>query len=123
MDAHAGNELFERKGLGEVVVRTEAEAAQLRRQVGARGEDEDGQLRPCPPQFREQSQPVDPRQEQVEQDEVVLRREREAEAGGPVLGAVHDETLGLQSFAEEFQDPRLILDDEHSHVRIAPSNL
>ena len=115
MHPDAGDELVERERLREVVVRAEVEAAQLRRQVGARGEDEHRQVCPCLPKLREQAQTVDARQEQVEDHEFVRAVERKSQAGGAVLGGVDDEALRLESQSQEVEDPGLILDDENAH--------
>jgi hypothetical protein len=52
LDSHARDQLVERERLGDVVLRAELEAPQLRRQVGARGEDDDGELGVVVPRSR-----------------------------------------------------------------------
>jgi hypothetical protein len=72
VDADPGQQLVERERLRQVVARAEPEAVQLRRQVGARGDDHDGQLRMLRLERSENAQAVQPRQQQVEDDEVAL---------------------------------------------------
>src|SRR5438874_529689 len=82
----------------------EAEAAQLRRQVGARRDDQDGQLGMIPIQLLEDGQAVDTGKQEVEQDEVV-----DGCAGSPqrvraVVRDVHGEAFGFQPPREEAED-------------------
>ena len=60
LDADSRDQLVEREGLRQVVVRPQLEAAQLRGQVGARREDHDRQVGAPPPELREHGEAVDP---------------------------------------------------------------
>ena len=71
---------------------------------------------------REQAQAVEPRQEQIEDHELIRAVERKSKADGAVLGGVHDEALSLESQSQEVEDPGLILDHENAHGRRRPYN-
>ena len=79
-------QLVEGERLREVVGRTQLEAAQLRLHVAARGEDHDGQLRLGAVELPQDLQPVQPRQQKVEHDEVPARSVREVEPLASVAG-------------------------------------
>ena len=64
----------------------------------------------------EQPEPVEPRQQQVEHDELVRAFGGETQSGRPVLGTVDDEAFGFEPDAQELENPRLVLDDENPHL-------
>src|SRR5581483_7180499 len=123
VDADAGDQLVERERLREVVVRAEVEAPQLRRQVGARREHEHREVRPLAPELGEQPHPVEPRQQQVEDDELVRLGEPEAQTGRAVLDAVDRKALGLEPQSQELEDPRFVLDDQDPHGRASGESI
>src|SRR5581483_1150139 len=59
----------------------------------------------------------EPRQQQVEDDELVRLGETEPQAAGAVLGAVDRKALGLAPKPQELEDPRFVLDDQDPHGR------
>ena len=60
---------------------------------------------------------VDPRQEQIEQHEVVGVALRALQALATVARSVDRKTLRLEPSCEEPEDPRLILDHQDAHSR------
>ena len=110
------DQLVERERLGEVVVRTELEPAQLRREIGARGEDHDGQLGPALSQLSQHRQPVDAREQEVEDDEVVRCAACPVDCLGAVSRPVDSESFRLETSHEERKDTRLILHDQDPHA-------
>ena len=114
-DADPREQLVERERLRDVVGRAELEAAQLRLHVAARGEDHDRQLRLGALQLPQDLQPVEPRQQQVEHDEVPARPRRQVEPLAPVAGRDDRVPLGLETAGEERLDSSLVLDDQDPH--------
>ena len=118
--ADARDQLVERERLRQVVVRAELEAAQLRRQVGPRGQDQHRQLGPLRAQVVQQMQAVELRQQQIEDDELVRLGEGARKPDGSVLGAVDHKALGLESKSQEVENPGLVLDDQNAHRSLRP---
>src|SRR2546423_2099859 len=58
LDPHTGDQLVEGEGLREVVARPELEPAELRRQVGPGGEDQDRELRTAVLELTQEAEPV-----------------------------------------------------------------
>src|SRR5712691_6537966 len=104
----AREELLEGKRLRQVVARSELEAAQLRPQVGARGEDQHRQLRPLLAERGENLEAVGFRQEQVEDDEVVVVVERALQPALAVLALVDGKALCSETPGEECSDARFL---------------
>src|SRR5438874_3434720 len=123
LDANSREQLVERERLCQIVARAETETVQLRRQVGARRDDHDGQGRLIRLERAEHAQPVEPRQEQVEDDEVAADRFGKAEPLLAVSRSENGETFGLEPARHEVQDPRLIFDDENPHLLPASATL
>ena len=65
---------------------------------------------------------VQPREEQVEDDEVPLAGARERQARRPVVGGGHAVSLGLEPPADECLDARLVLDQQDLHRSPFDSN-
>ena len=74
-------------------------------------------LRARLPQLREQAKPVQARQEQVEDDELVRLGKGALEPGGSVVCAVHDEPLRLEAQAQELENPGFVFDDQDPHLQ------
>ena len=66
-------------------------------------------------QLAQDAQPVESRQQQVEDDEVVRALRRASQRVEPVQRGVDREALGLEAAREEREDPRLVLDDQDPH--------
>src|SRR5439155_24483007 len=113
VDANPCQELVEREGLRQVVAGAEPEAVQLRRQVGPRRDDHDRQAWLPRLERAEHTQPVEARQEQVEDDQVAAQSFGKAEPLLAVSRSENGEAFGLESTRDEVQDPRLIFDDEN----------
>ena len=96
----------------------ELEAAKLRRQIAPRGQDQDRQLGPRLTKLGQDAKAVEPGQEEIEDDQVVLRLEGLPKPDDAVLGTVDHEALGLEPVAQELPDPGLVFDNEDPHVRI-----
>jgi hypothetical protein len=71
----------------------------------------------------EQTQPVEPRQEQIEDDEVVALRFGQAQTLLAVSRAQDCEAFGLEPTRNEIQDSRLIFDDENPQLLPAGATL
>src|SRR6478672_10677123 len=69
VNADPCKEFVERERLRHIVARSELEPVQLRRHVGSGRDDHDGQVGLYRAERAEQTQPVEPRQEQIEDDE------------------------------------------------------
>ena len=67
-------------------------------------------------QLAQRVEPAAPRQQQVEDHEVVVARERARKALLAVLDHVHPEPLGLEGAGKEGANPRLILHNQYSHL-------
>jgi hypothetical protein len=115
--AHACEQLVERERLREEVAGAELEAAQLRRKVGARGEDQDRKLRPGALQRLQHGEPVELREQQVEDDEVEAIAQAALEAVLAVAASLDAEPFGGEAPDQERLDAGLVLDDEDPHVR------
>src|SRR2546423_1961896 len=115
-DTDAGDELLEGERLAQIVARAEAEAAQLRRQVGARGDDEDRQLGMIPIQLLQDGQAVDSGKQEVEQDEVEDSRAGPPQRLRAVVRDVDSEAFGFQAPREEAEDARLVVDHQDPHL-------
>src|SRR5947208_4502998 len=114
---YAGEQLVERERLRQVVARPELEAAQLRAEIGARGEDQHRQGGIAPRQLSQHRQPVESRQEEIEDDEVIAAAARAPETACAVSCGVDREPLGLEPPPHEREDPRLVLDDQDRHLQ------
>jgi len=123
LHAHAGDQLVERERLGEVVARPEAEPAQLRGQVGAGRDDEHRQVGPLRVQLPQHREPVEAREQEVEDDRVAVSCQRPAQAFRAVPCALDAEALGLETSGQEREDARLVLDDQDLHCRRATLTL
>ena len=104
-------------GLAQVVGGAEPEAAQLRRQVEraetiTTGSSGCGLFSSC-----STLRPSSPRQEQIEEHEVVGVALRALEALAAVARPVNRKALRLEPSCEEPEDPRLILDHQDAHCR------
>ena len=121
LHADAREQLVERERLRHVVGGAELEALELRAQVAARGEDHDRQLRPLTVQLVEHSEPVHPREEQVEDDEIPFSGARERETVRPVVGRDDSVPLRLEAAPNERLNARLVLDQQDPHR--SPSRL
>ena len=115
LHADSGEELVEGKGLVEVVGCAESETTQLGGKVRTRRNDHHGEVRLGAVQLAQDAQAVEPREEEVEQDEVVGMATRPFEPLGSVLGAVDEEAFSLQSSRQEPEDAGLVLDDQDPH--------
>src|SRR5436190_4509901 len=93
LDADPSDQLVERERLREVVVGAELEPAQLRREVGPRGDDHDRQIGAPPPELGEHHETVDAREQEVEDDEVVPHAFGAPERFGAVAGRVDREAF------------------------------
>ena len=115
----ARDQLVEGERLAQIVGGAEAEAAQLRRQVRARRHDHNRELGSAF-ELVQHAEAVDPRQEQIEQDEVVGVALRALQTLAAVARSVDRKTLRFEPSCEEPEDPRLILDhqDPHSQTTI-----
>ena len=114
-DADPREQLIQRERLRDVVRRPQLEAAELRLHVASRGEDHHRQLRLLSLELAQDLQAVQPRQQQVEHDEVPARARCEVEPFPPVARRDHGVPLGLQPSGEEGLDSRLVLDDQDAH--------
>ena len=79
--------------------------------VGPRGQHED-RGRPAPADLATHLEPVDPRQHQVQDDEVRVVAGVERERLVPVASRDHREALFLEVEPEQLHDVRLVIDDE-----------
>ena len=115
LDADAREQLVERNRLRHVVRRSELEPAELRRQVSARREDEDRQLRPAAVQRVEHVQPVEAGQHQVEEHEIPLLLDRANEAVTSVARSLDSVSLRFETAREKRENPSLVLDYQDLH--------
>jgi hypothetical protein len=90
-------QLVERERLGDVIAGAEPEAAELRLEVGARRDDHDRQLGPTALELPQDGQAVEPRQQEVEDDQVVVFEHRLAQAIRPVASGIDREPFRLQA--------------------------
>ena len=106
-----GDQLAGTEGLGQVVVGSELEAEQLVELVITRGEHHDGEVR-VPPDLAGDIQPVQPRQTQV-QDDQIRPVAPDAIEGRRSVGRGHDaKACVLKVVASELDDAWLVVDDE-----------
>ena len=115
LDAHTGHELVERERLGDVVRRSQLEAAELDVELRAPGQDEHGQVGTGVAQALEHRQPAEAGQHEVEDDQIVGAGQRRVEPRGTVAGGVHGQPLGLERVPDEGDEVRLVLDHENPH--------
>ena len=107
----ARDELLGAERLGDVVVRAELEPDERVGLVGARGEHDDRHGR-LAPDGAGHVEPVEPRQPEVEHDEVGPAGAQRVERGLAVAGAEHGVAGGAEIVAAERDDLGLVVDDE-----------
>ena len=112
------HELARAERLGEVVVGTELEAQQLVELVVARGEhdDRDGRVTP---KLAGDVEAVEPRQPEVEDDEIRAALADRRQRRRAVAGRQHREARVLEVVAGERGDLRFVVDDEDGLHRSA----
>jgi hypothetical protein len=99
-----------------VVRRAELEAAQLRREIRARGEHEHGQTGPRRVQLTQYLEPVELGEEQVEDYEVPVLEQREPQPGATVLRRIHGVSLRIETAREKREDPCFVFDHQDPHL-------
>jgi hypothetical protein len=73
------------------------------------------------PELTEHRKTVDPREQEIEDDQVVMLTPSKLERLHAVLGAVRHEPFGLEGPSDERQDPGLVLSDQYAHcLRLRP---
>src|SRR5699024_2183564 len=112
---HAGQELLEAEGLGDVVVRAALEPLHRVVHAGAGGDHEDRDLRVHLPQRPEHLEAVHAGQAHVEDEQVEVPAGGEIEGGDAVLDHGGGEAVRLQTALHEARDARLVLGDEDPH--------
>ena len=73
-------------------------------------------------QLPQHLEPVEPRQQQVEDDEIPARLRREFEPRAAVSGRDDRVPLGLEAAGEERLDSGLVLDDQDAHSDLPPES-
>ena len=111
--AHACDQLGERERLGEVVGRPELQASHLRLHIRKRRQDEDPLVGAVLHQILQNGHPVEMREQQIEDDELVTAGLGQLEGSVPIVRAVHLEPFGGERPRDEADDPRLIVDHQH----------
>ena len=106
-----GDQLLGIKGLLHVVVGTQLEAQHLVEDLSLGGEHDDGRIR-CGAHLPADLVAVDPRQHEVQQDEVGLIGPDRPEGGFPVAHDLRVETLLGQVEADQLSDIGIVIDDE-----------
>lgn len=124
----AGDELVGAERLDEVVVGAEAEATDLVDVLPLRRRHEDGHLA-LRADLAADGEAVEPRQHEIEHDEVIgrVRRaserllgQRRPEALPPIRGEVDGEALRLEIVALELADVLIVLDDQDALHTVVP---
>jgi len=110
-------QLFEGERLGEVVVAAAVEAQHAIRQRVARRKHQDRRRDPAAPELAADAQAVPPRQQPVEDDDVIRRVGSQFLPDVPRRSHVDDETLLMQSAREDAGSLRVVLDQQQSHAR------
>ena len=117
--ANAGEQLFERERLRQVVVGAGVEPFHPVLDLGARGQHQHRQPAPLAPQGAADLEAVHARHEHVQDDRVRLGLLVEPlERLAPVLGQLDGVALELQGPAQRLSYRALVVDDQDLHVRI-----
>src|SRR2546425_5838537 len=116
LDADAREQLVEGKRLRQGVARAELEAAQLRAEIRPRREDEHRQVRSPLVQGLQDAESVATRQEEIEDDEVVLVLQRASQSALAVSALVDGESLRSEPPGEKGSDARFVLDQQDPHL-------
>src|SRR4249920_882446 len=107
--------LVERERLRDVVTGAEPETTELCLQVGSGGDDHDRELGPLALKLAQHGKPIALRQQEVQDDKVVVPSNGLLDAGSAVARAVNAEAFCFKATREKGQDPRLVLDDQDAH--------
>ena len=112
---HPGHELVEREGLGQVVVRPQAEALDAVLDRAGRGQHQDAAERALSDELPADLVAVHRGQVAIEHDHVVRGRPRLLQRLGAVAGHVHREPAPRQAPHDGLGQVPLVLDHEHAH--------
>ncbi|KAG1250117.1 hypothetical protein G6F65_018862 [Rhizopus arrhizus] len=109
---HPRGQLGQRKGLHQVIVRARVKTCQpVVQRIARRHHDHRGIARRFGPQAAAKLVAVQPRQHQVQHDQVEAARGRHRVATLPVFGAIDDVAAPRQMMRDVRQDVRVVFDD------------
>ena len=99
----------------EIVVRTTVQPLHPIFDHPARGEHQGGDVQIQPPDLAAYGKPIETRQHDVEDDEIVGRRTSELQAARTVCRDVNGERQSRETLADEGRQPRFVFDDQDAH--------
>src|SRR6266851_4771500 len=111
--ANSGDQLVEGEWLGHVVIGTQVEGGHLVDNIVAGGQHDDGNVL-GEPQLPAHLEPVRSWQADVEQDDVGTMPGRGRQPGGAIHRSHHLEPLERQATLQEWEDFRIVVDQQHS---------
>jgi len=113
---HPHQQLGEREGFGEVIVRSGLKILDLAGGRVLRGQDHHGDPRVPQADPPQELEAADPRKGKIEEDEVVRVGVRHRPAGFALRGDVDGEPRGLETAGNQFGHLALIFDDQDAHA-------
>ena len=123
LGAHASHELGQREGLDQVVHRARVESPDAILDLASSGQDDHRHTRLGPAHGGEDVKAAATGKHQVEHDRVEAAAQRQPLTLRPIQSSLHGKALGLQTPPHKIDDPRLVLDQEHTRGRgLAPSS-
>ncbi len=112
--AQPGNDLFETERFGDVVVGAERQPRDLVLHRVLRRQEQHGRVDTVCAQATQHAHAVHPRHHHVENHRVGPEATCLVESSGAVARGLHLEALELQAHGQQFDDARLVVDDEHA---------
>ena len=114
--AHPGLQLLQLEGLGQIVVRPQIQPGHLVRELRPGGEDQHPQLRPLPPDAAQQLQPLQARQVQIQDHQVIGLHKQPLVGVRAVIAAVHCIFFQLQILRDPVAQEALVLHHQNPHL-------
>ena len=114
--AHTRLQLFQMKGLDQIVVRPAVQPLHLIADPAAGGENQHPRFPVALPQGLQQIHAVPPGQVQIQQDQVVLLRQQPVQRGIAVVTGVNLVTLSLQTSAQRIAKGPFVFHNQNSHA-------
>jgi hypothetical protein len=111
----AGDEFFDVKGFGQVIIGAEVEAFDAFIEAGARGEEDDGDGISLFAESAEDTESVAAGKHDIEDDEVVGGGGGDGVGVVAIAGGVDGEALFFEALLDEGEELVLIFDDEDAH--------